>query len=148
METAVRTVLRKRTYAYGGIDGSLRLEMKIGGVSHMDTHDAAACLSCMLVISDLPKGDGWEPGRFHFLAHGFYINLEPHYTVYFSGRLPHGGTAPLAPPGQKAPNWAYRTVVIGYPPKYIMNGEVRHSLAALPNKAEPLYISPEMTGVK
>ncbi len=63
----------------------------------MDTHDHAACLSCMLVVSDLPDGEGWEPGRFHFLAHGFYINLEAHYTVYFSGRLPHGGTAPLAP---------------------------------------------------
>ncbi|KAF7789175.1 hypothetical protein EIP86_000112 [Pleurotus ostreatoroseus] len=98
--------------------------------------------------SDLPEDEGVEPGRFHFLSHGFYVRLETFYAVYFSGRLLHGGTAPLAAPGRRIPSWAYRCVLIGYPPKYIMEGDIRHTLAALPHRAEPLYITPEMTGVK
>lgn len=68
--------------------------------------------------------------------------------IFFSGRLPHGGTAPLAPPGEEVPPWAIRCILIGYPARAIIEGEARHSLVALPRQAEPLYISPEMTGVK
>ncbi|KAF7792930.1 hypothetical protein EIP86_004033 [Pleurotus ostreatoroseus] len=132
----------------GDADGSLREDMANSGKPHTDITDAVTGLSCMLVLSDLPEEEGQEPGRFHFLPMGFYVNLEPFYTVFFSGLQLHGGTAPLAAPGKKAANWAYRCVLIGYPSRYIVEGNVRHALAALPHRAEPLYISPEMTGLK
>lgn len=122
--------------------------MKSFGVTHRDAYDFGAALSSMTTMSDIPDDEDQEPGRFHFLAHGFYVTLEPWKIVFFSGLLPHGGTAPLAGPGKTAPHWAYRALLIGYPPKYIMSGDVRHSLAALPNQSHPLYITPEMTGVK
>ncbi|KAJ3553559.1 hypothetical protein NM688_g3547 [Phlebia brevispora] len=113
------------------LDGSLVGQMHIFGDSHTDKHDAVTGLSSMTVLSDLPDLPGQELGCFHFLA----------------GRLPHRGTAPLAAPGSEAAPWAYRCVLIGYPPRTIMEGNIRHTLAALPHRAEPLYISPEMTGV-
>ncbi len=102
----------------------------------------------MFVFSDLPEEEGVDPGRFHFLNYGFYVSLDVGYTFFFSGLHQHGGTAPLAPPDTDAPEWAVRGVLIGYPPRTIMQGNVRHTLAALPHRAEPLYITPEMTGVK
>ena len=105
----------------------------------------------MTVLSDLPDEPGWEPGRFHLLTLGVYITLEPFRAMFFTGRLRHGGTAPLQPPGDNQPpipEWAYRLTAIGYPSRRIVEGDVRHSLAALPHKKDPLYLTQEMTGVK
>ena len=128
--------------------GSLADDMKLFGVAHRDKRDAVTGMSCMLVNSDLPDEEGEEPGRFHFLAWGFWVRLDLWLTVYFSGQLPHGGTAPITALGKTAQHWACRSVLIGYPPRMIMEGDVRHSLAALPHSDQPLYITPEMTGIK
>ncbi len=122
--------------------------MKLFGQAHRDTKDAVTGMSCMLVTSDLPQEEGAEPGRFHFLTWGFFVSLDLWLTAFFSGQLSHGGTAPLAAPGKTAPEWAVRAVLIGYPPKTIMEGDIRHTFAALPHHSEPIYITPEMTGVK
>ncbi len=129
-------------------DGSLEGDAKKFGIVHRDACDFSASMSAMMSMSDIPDDEDQEPGRFHFLPHGFYTTLEPWKIVFFSGLLPHGGTAPLAGPGKKAPRWAYRAVLIGYPPKYILSGDIKHAFAALPNQSHPLYITSEMTGVK
>ena len=77
-----------------------------------------------------------------------FITLELYSVVFFSGRLVHGGTAPLAPPGDDPPPpWSYRNVVIGYPSSLILRGTARHAFGAMPLDKEPLYITPEMSGV-
>lgn len=102
----------------------------------------------MTVLSDLSGRPGEDPGRFHFVTSGAYIALVPFTNVYFSGLLPHGGTAPLAPPGEDAPSWAVRCVVIGYPSRAMVEGTARHPLAGMPFGDETFYITPEMTGIK
>ena len=128
-------------------DDSLARDMKFFGQIHTDKHDDVTGFSCMTPLSDLAGTKDEEPGRFHFITRGFYINLDRLVNVFFSGRLPHGGTAPLSPPGESPPAWALRCVLIAYPAGAIVSGGARHALAALPFR-EPLYISPEMTGVK
>ena len=106
----------------------------------------------MIPLLDLPQDqEGWEPGRFHFITRGFYCSLEPRIVIFFCGRLPHGGTAPLAPPNKTAPRWAIRFVLIGYPPRVLVEGNAHHTLGALadtPHDAEPIYLTPEMTSMK
>lgn len=131
-------------------EDSLATVMGEFGDAHTDNNDSAASYSVMTVLSDLPAKDGWEPGRFHILPLGVYVTLTPFLLVYFSGRLRHGGTAPVQPPedDEPLPEWAYRLVMIGYPSRRIIEGNVRHALAALPGRAQPLYLTQEMTGVK
>lgn len=121
--------------------------MKFFGQIHTDKHDDVTGFSCMTPLSDLTGKDGEEPGRFHFITRGFYVNLVPLANIFFSGRLPHGGTAPLSPPGVVPPKWALRCILIAYPAGAIVSGGARHALGALPFR-EPMYISPEMTGVQ
>ena len=117
------------------------------GGPHYDKHDGSHSLSSMSTASDLPNEPGWDYGRFHLLGIGAYVELEPFTAIYFSGRLRHGGTAPVAPEGVVPPPWAYRMVIIGYPPRQIILGKARHAFAALPFSNQTLYISPEMTGI-
>ena len=120
--------------------------MDIFGTAHRDEHDSAVAFSVMIPLSDLPDTDGWEPGRFHFITRGFYVSLAKYNIIYFSGRLPHGGTAPLAPGCDQPPSWAIRFVLIGYPPRALVEGSARHTFAALPQGE--LFLTPEMTGMK
>ena len=121
--------------------------MGLFGGPHYDKHDGSHSLSCMVTASNLPDEPGWDYGRFHLLGIGVYVVLEPFTAIYFSGRLYHGGTAPLSPEGVDPPPWAYRMVIIGYPPRQIILGKARHAFAALPFSNQTLYISPEMTGI-
>ena len=116
------------------------------GGKHDDKHDSVLSLSNMTVLSDMP--DSYEPGRFHLVGLGVYVQLSTFRSIYFSGRLQHGGTSPLAPPGMQPVSWACRCVVIGYPAGAYVNGVGRQALAILPYKKEPLYLTPEMVGVK
>ena len=84
----------------------LAKDMKFFGQIHTDKHDDVTGFSCMTPLSDLTKKDGEEPGCFHFITRGFYVNLLPLANIFFSGRLPHGGTAPLSPPDEHPPSWA------------------------------------------
>ncbi|KAI0693169.1 hypothetical protein BC835DRAFT_1416096 [Cytidiella melzeri] len=115
------------------------------GAPHRDQGDSPFHLSSMTVLSDLPSD--YDPGRFYVLAIGVFVELTPLLNVYFCGRLRHGGTPPLAPHGQEPISSAYRMVVIAYPPSRIASGETRHALAAINPDGDPLYLSPEMTGV-
>ena len=85
------------------------------GGSHADDRDAVTGLSSMTVLSDLPGNPDYDPGRFHILLLGIYVVLEPFANFYFSGRMQHGGTPPIAPRGQEPESWQYRAVVISYP---------------------------------
>ena len=116
------------------------------GMHHSDDRDSIIGLSNMTVLSDtVPNG---EPGRFHLTSLGVYIQLHTFYSIFFSGCLLHGGTSPLAPPGKTPPPWSCRCVVIGYPAGTYTNGTVRQALAVVPLRQEPLYLTPEMIGVK
>lgn len=127
--------------------GTLSSSMSVYGCPHTDHCDCPVSFSFMQDISELPEGEGWQGGRFHLLALGFYVKLVRWRIIYFSGRLRHGGTAPLAPIGQTAPKHAFRVVLIGYPPQTMIEGNVCHALAAMPHTGEPLWLSPEMTGI-
>ncbi|KAF7797785.1 hypothetical protein EIP86_008987 [Pleurotus ostreatoroseus] len=131
----------------GASDGSLVCDLKGFGGEHCDFKDCAASLSSMTVTSKLPDGPGWQGGRFHLLALGIYVRLVRWRVVFFSGRLRHGGTSPLAPPGETATPGAFRMVVIGYPPETIVEGRVKHAFAALPHTSDPLWITQEMSGI-
>ena len=128
------------------LDGSLQGDMQRFGPAHEDSEDALAGISSMLVLSDVPSS--YERGRINFIASGFFAEQEPFDVIFFSGHKLHGGTAPIAPEGEEAEDWAYRCVLIGYPPGPIQEGDVRHTLAALPYDGQPLYITQEMTGVQ
>lgn len=69
-------------------------ELGFFGGSHKDVHDFAGFPSCMVPASSLPPG--YEAGRFHSLALGCFVSLNEIDCVYFTGRLRHGGTCPLA----------------------------------------------------
>lgn len=114
------------------------------GGPHCDIRDCIAALSCALVLSDIP--DGWEPGRLHLLGLGVYASLSLYSQFFFTGRQLHGGTSPLAPDDQAIPDWAYRLIMIAYPPTSFVFGNVKHAFAAMPHSREPIYLSQEMTG--
>lgn len=126
------------------------IEMKTFGATHTDKKDAVIGLTGMLVVSDLP--DDHEPGRLHLPGLGIYVELNLHRIVFFSGRRVHGGTPPLAPRGQDPPKWAARCMVVCYPSGAYVNGVVRQCMAAVPcrkcKEDIPLYLSPEMVGIK
>ena len=130
------------------IDGSLATAMQFWGGEHADDGDSALSLTAMTVVSELPDGPGWEPGRFHLLSVGVFITLVKFLVVFFTGRIYHGGTAPMAPEGEDAPDDAYRLMLIAYPPKKVVEGGARHSFAALPHQHEPLYVGPEISLVQ
>lgn len=117
------------------------------GGPHIDMKDSVGSFSVMASLCDLPKGKGWEPGRFHLLAVGVYFVLDEFALIYFTGRLRHGGTSPTAPRRYKMKGWEYRLVVIGYPSEKIQMADSRQPLAAMPYQQTPLYITPEMIGV-
>ena len=128
-------------------DGNMAGQISFFGESHRDRNDFPGSLSCMIPTSDLQQRQFEEPGRFHLLTRGVYVNLDPFCPIFFSGLLPHGGTSSIAPPGETAPAWAHRSVFVAYSPQNIMNGTTRHSFTDIPRQAVPLHISPEMVGV-
>lgn len=137
-------------------EDSLKTDMGISGDAHEDTHDSELGFSNMMVLSDIPGSDPekedpeegeYEPGRLHLIGLGLYTQLFTFRSIYFTGRLRHGGTAPLAPVGKPAQPWAYRCVIITYPSGAYVSGLIRQAFATLPFRDEVLYLSPEMTGV-
>ena len=65
---------------------------------HVDCLDCVGCLTTMMAMSRLPEG--YEAGRFHLLALGVYARLDFMKILVFCGLNKHGGTPPIAPPGQ------------------------------------------------
>ena len=99
------------------------------GGDHTDQGDSPCGLSAMVPCSDLP--DGYEAGRFHLLSLGVFIVLDKIPVVYFTGRLLHGGTPPLAPSTvTHIEPWAYRCVLIFYPASRIISGSTQVYMAA------------------
>ena len=127
-------------------EDGLGTEMGVFGGGHRDDNDSTLSLSNMTVLSDLAPG--MEPGRFHLLGIGVYAQLHTFSSIFFSGRVAHGGTAPLGLPGQDPPPWSARCVVIGYPSGPFINGTIRQAMAVVPFRQDPLYLSPEMCDVK
>lgn len=77
--------------------------MGFSETSHVDGHNSGLGYSVMIVASD--SGDvSWEDyGRFHWTLQGVYMCLCPWSTVFFTGRVLYGGTAPIAPKGVLVP---------------------------------------------
>lgn len=110
------------------------------GGAQVDEDDDPGAYSHMIAHSDLPEG--YEPGFFFILELGVFLVLDNYISINFNGRRKHGGTAPLGPAGQRLIKWAYRFVVIAYPPRRIVNGTGRLSLGALPNN-DAFLLPPE-----
>lgn len=113
---------------------------------HIDDFDASHGHSCGNSLGDTPDVPGCEPGRFHLVGLGIYVQLRYRLQVFFTGLLHHGGTPPLVPDDYELAGWETRMFVISYPASTILTGEARHSFASLPYQGRPQYISPEMTG--
>ena len=104
-------------------------EQGMFGGEHTDQGDSPCGLSAMVPCSDLPPG--YQAGRFHLLSLGVYVVLDQIPVVYFTGRLLHGGTPPLAPPSAtEVEQWAYRCVLIFYPASRIISGSTQMYMAA------------------
>lgn len=130
------------------IGGSARDELDNVGDTHMDNLDAVTAFSVLMPISDLLDLPDEDPGVFQLPTLGFYIKLDPFSVSFFLGRIPHKGTAPLAPTQMKAPSWAIRGLLIGYPSGALTEGRTKHAFAAIPYSSDPLCITPEMTGIE
>ena len=115
---------------------------------HTDKKDDAGGQSLMLSLTSLPKNEGYEYGRFHLLAFGVYIVLDPLKLMGFSGLRKHGGTPPLSPPGKAPAPSAYRLMVVLYPPASMLSqsSSQRDGFASLPNN-EIFTVAPEMSSV-
>jgi hypothetical protein len=111
---------------------------------HIDRCDSAGGLTTMVANSRLPEG--YEAGRFHLLGLGCYIKLEHSMTMAFCGLNRHGGSPPIAPPGEELLLHAYRLMTVLYPPQSMMSGAGVQvtPLASLP-KGELLKLGPEIT---
>ncbi|KAJ6576001.1 hypothetical protein DFH09DRAFT_1078357 [Mycena vulgaris] len=119
----------------------LSKDLDFFGGAHIDRKDAPALYSNMTCNHDIP--DDYEPGMFFILQLGVFIELKQYSSINFFGQRRHGGTPPLSPLGTPLYKFAYRFVVIYYPPNRMVNGTARVTLAALPNN-EALIIPPEI----
>ncbi|KAJ6542394.1 hypothetical protein B0H10DRAFT_1948013 [Mycena sp. CBHHK59/15] len=122
-------------------DISLGKDLGFFGGTHIDRHDAAGYYSNMTCNHDIP--DDYEPGMFFILQLGVFVVLNQYCSINFFGQRQHGGTPPLCPLGRPLYKYAYRFVVISYPPRRQVNGTARVILAALPNN-EALILPPEI----
>lgn len=113
------------------------------GGHHRDTHDCPFLFTGLTAASDLLPH--WSPGRLHLLAR-FYVVLTFLVQLYFCGQHWHGGTPPIVPDGEDIPDWACRMVIMAYPPKGFVLGNISHSFAALLFSKDPFCLTPEMTG--
>ncbi|KAJ7159915.1 hypothetical protein C8R43DRAFT_947994 [Mycena crocata] len=109
--------------------------------AHIDNKDDCGYTTHMGFCHDIPRY--YKPGMFFILQLGVFVLLEQYTGINFYGLWKHGGTPPLCPIGRELHRWAYRFVMISYPPKHMVNGTARFSLGALPNN-ELLLIAPEM----
>lgn len=105
-------------------------EIQNSGEAHFDAGDSEGRLSCMIGCPDVPES--YEPGRFHPIETPFYIPLlngsDPTISL-FSGLRRHGGTPPLAPPGETPEVWALRGNMIDYPPMVMNSGSAHFDVA-------------------
>jgi hypothetical protein len=141
------------TISYPAVAPSLVGDMGVYGGSHSDENDDAAHYSHMSANSDLPEhlpeGQEYTPGFFFILQLGVFIVLDRHTSINFSGRRRHGGAPPLCSANHidgkpaKLYQFAYRFVLIFYPPTRMMDGTARWTLGALPNN-EAFIFPPEM----
>ncbi|KAF9521988.1 hypothetical protein CPB83DRAFT_900046 [Crepidotus variabilis] len=125
-------------------DATLQEAMGDFGGEHCDAKDAPGYYTNMIAISDLP--DSFDPGQFFILVPGVFFILDNFASITFSGLRTHGGTAPIAPLDYDPTllEWAYRFVIVMYPPNGQTAGNQRYLLEALPNH-QPFFIPPEMT---
>ncbi|KAI0083268.1 hypothetical protein BDY19DRAFT_910728 [Irpex rosettiformis] len=115
------------------------------GATHLDLNNASNGWSCGHSLGDTSIRPGCEPGRFHIVGLGIFVQLHYRLQVWFTGLLRHGGTPPLVPNQYPLAGWEKRVFVISYPASGILSGEARHAFASIPYQKTPLYLPPEYT---
>lgn len=123
---------------------TLETDMGLFGSAHEDVHDNPAFYTNIMSNPDLPIG--YDPGNFFILHFGVFIVMKRHTGVNFCGLRRHGSTPPTAPLGVEPEPWAYRFVVVSYPPQGLTNGNCRYVLGALPGN-KPFSVPPEVINV-
>ncbi|KAI0043096.1 hypothetical protein FA95DRAFT_1609674 [Auriscalpium vulgare] len=113
------------------LDRNTNLSYALGffGLVHRDRQDPIPGLTGMVSWPDLPPG--YDPGTFHLVELGVFVRLDGLRLMYFNGLRRHGGTPPRAPEGQEVQNWAYRIVVVCYPPSVVLENHGVTALATL-----------------
>lgn len=111
---------------------NLRDSLGFFGGAHQDQHDDPAALTGMISWPHLaPRSDA---GTFHVLEYGVFIPLDGLKVMFFNGLRRHGGSAPRAPADEDAQPWAYRFVIVCYPPAAIVED---HGISALASLRSP-----------
>lgn len=119
-------------------DTGLEAEQGFFGGGHVDKNDFAGSLTCIINLSDSPEG--YESGRFHILSLGLFVVLDKVSQIYFSGRLRHGGTPPLAPSHATiVDSAAVRCVLVLYPAGQIVTGQYKMPLTASHPGGVPIF---------
>ncbi|KAF8889172.1 hypothetical protein CPB84DRAFT_1684001 [Gymnopilus junonius] len=111
---------------------------------HHDKKDSEGGLTMIIANSRLPPR--YEHGRFHLLHLGIYVRLQNTMIASFCGLNLHGGTPPIALPGEVILPHAYRLIHICYPPSSMLAGSgiFVAPLASLLN-GQMLSLGPEIT---
>ncbi|TFK61813.1 hypothetical protein BDN72DRAFT_733089, partial [Pluteus cervinus] len=89
------------------------------GEGHRDAHDSAGGLTTMISNSRLPST--YEAGRFHLLGLGIFFMLVCLTVITFCGLFRHGGSPPISNDSTIV-NYAYRVMVVCYPPHAMLSG--------------------------
>ncbi|KAI0045064.1 hypothetical protein FA95DRAFT_1597051 [Auriscalpium vulgare] len=110
-------------------DRDLQGQLGDSGIVHKDGNDAPGALTGMVSSPDMP--DNYDKGTFHLVEIGAYASLEETQVMYFSGLRRHGGTPAHAPDGEVVKKWAYRCVIVCYPPSMVLENHGITALATL-----------------
>lgn len=123
----------------------MRGQLGFFGGSHANKGDNRARFTNVTCNNDHPPD--YDPGNFYLLYLGVFIVMDPLMSINFCGVRFHGGSPPTAPPGQEPVDWAYRFVVVSYPPRKMTNGDARYAFGANTND-KPFMVSPEVLNVE
>lgn len=125
------------------IDDSLGKFMLFFGEIHRDSQDAVGQASTVIINSDYPENEGYDPGYFFILGFGVYVDLPRYRTFSFFGQHAHAGTSIRAPQDVAPPSWVTRVLMVHYSKDLTMNGLASYNLAPLKPKFN-LFVTPEM----
>lgn len=95
-----------------GTASSLKSQLGTAGDGHADLNDDP--LSMTIMTSGMQLRPGVDPGIFHDLAHGIFVNFRRYTTGGFYSLHTHGGTAPMVPEDMPPCDWDLCATFISY----------------------------------
>ncbi|TFK24309.1 hypothetical protein FA15DRAFT_573722, partial [Coprinopsis marcescibilis] len=109
----------------GLADVDLSSNIGFFGQAHTDQRDNPGYFTAIICNLRLPAG--YDPGRFHILLPGVFVERHPYITIITSGHWKHGSTSPTPVNAKPSPS-AYRFTMVLYPPQGVTLGTARCTL--------------------